>query len=68
MERKWFKGDTHLHTINSDGVLTKGQLVEYCKKQGLNFIIITDRHIRLTHEKITKKLLQNVKKPGQPFH
>ena len=44
MERKWFKGDTHLHTINSDGVLTKGQLVEYCKKQGLNFIIITDHN------------------------
>jgi len=44
VERKWFKGDTHLHTINSDGVLTKGQLVEYCKKQGLNFIIITDHN------------------------
>lgn len=44
MERKWFKGDTHLHTVNSDGVLTKGQLVEYCKKQGLDFIIITDHN------------------------
>lgn len=44
MERKWFKGDTHLHTVNSDGSLTKGQLVEYCKKQGLDFIIITDHN------------------------
>lgn len=44
MERKWFKGDTHLHTVNSDGCLTKGQLVEYCKKQGLDFIIITDHN------------------------
>lgn len=52
MERKWFKGDTHLHTINSDGVLTKGQLVEYCKKQGLNFIIITDHNYN-TVEKAT---------------
>lgn len=44
MERKWFKGDTHLHTTNSDGGLTKGQLVEYCKNQGLDFIIITDHN------------------------
>lgn len=44
MERKWFKGDTHLHTLNSDGVLTKGQLVEECKKKGLDFMIITDHN------------------------
>lgn len=44
MERKWYKGDTHLHTINSDGSLTKGQLVEACKKKGLDFMIITDHN------------------------
>lgn len=44
MERKWYKGDTHLHTINSDGILTKGQLVEACKKKGLDFMIITDHN------------------------
>lgn len=44
MERMWIKGDTHLHTINSDGTLTKGQLVEACKKKGLDFMIITDHN------------------------
>lgn len=44
MERKWCKGDTHLHTTNSDGVLTKGQLVEACKDKGLDFMIITDHN------------------------
>lgn len=43
-EKKWFKGDTHLHTINSDGVLTKGQLVDRCKQSGLDFMIITDHN------------------------
>lgn len=43
-ERKWYKGDTHLHTVNSDGVLTKGQLVERCKELGLDFMIITDHN------------------------
>lgn len=44
MDRNWYKGDTHLHTLNSDGVLTKGQLVEACKKKGLDFMIITDHN------------------------
>lgn len=48
--RKWFKGDTHLHTINSDGVLTKGQLVERCKKSGLDFMIITDHNFNSVEE------------------
>ena len=44
VDRQWYKGDTHMHTINSDGSLTKGQLVEYCKKKGLDFMIITDHN------------------------
>lgn len=45
MERQWYKGDTHLHTTLSwDGHYTKGQLVEMCKKKGLDFMIITDHN------------------------
>lgn len=49
-EKKWFKGDTHLHTINSDGVLTKGQLVDRCKQSGLDFMIITDHNFNSVEE------------------
>ena len=42
--REWYKGDTHLHTTNSDGILSKGQLVDACKKKGLDFMIITDHN------------------------
>lgn len=50
MQRQWFKGDTHLHTLNSDGVLTKGQLVEACKNKGLDFMIITDHNFNSVEE------------------
>lgn len=49
-ERQWFKGDTHMHTINSDGVLTKGQLVEKCQKSGLDFVMITDHNFNSVEE------------------
>ena len=35
--RIWLKGDTHLHTCNSDGKLTPGQLVEACQQAGLDY-------------------------------
>ena len=44
MERRWFKGDTHLHTTNSDGSLHQYELIDYCKKAGLEWIIITDHN------------------------
>lgn len=48
--RKWFRGDTHLHTINSDGVLTKGQLVDRCKQLKLDFMIVTDHNFNSVKE------------------
>ncbi|MBR3738571.1 MAG: CehA/McbA family metallohydrolase [Eubacterium sp.] len=50
MERRWFKGDTHLHTLNSDGHLHQYELVERCKKLGLDWIIITDHNFNTVEE------------------
>ena len=44
MNRRWFKGDTHLHTTNSDGHLHQYELIEKCKQNGLDWIIITDHN------------------------
>ena len=44
MQRRWFKGDTHLHTTNSDGVLHQYELIEYCKRVGFDWAIITDHN------------------------
>lgn len=43
-KRVWLKGDTHLHTTNTGGVLTPKKMIEKCKKRGLNFIFITDHN------------------------
>lgn len=50
MERRWFKGDTHLHTVNSDGHLHQYELIERCKKLGLDWIIITDHNFDTVKE------------------
>lgn len=40
----WYKGDTHLHTTNSDGKMTPEKLISECKKLGLDYMIITDHN------------------------
>jgi hypothetical protein len=45
-ERKfrWLRGDTHLHTTNSDGKHTYEGLCRRARKAGLDFAIITDHN------------------------
>ncbi|MBE6720297.1 MAG: hypothetical protein E7571_06555 [Ruminococcaceae bacterium] len=50
MQRHWFKGDTHLHTTNSDGSLHQYELIDYCKRKGLDWAIITDHNFNTVKE------------------
>ena len=48
--KQWFKGDTHLHTTNSDGAMTPEVLIEECKKLGLDYMMITDHNYNTLDE------------------
>lgn len=39
-----FKGDTHMHTNGSDGVLSAEELVDLSRKMGLDYIYITNHN------------------------
>lgn len=43
-EKRWLKGDTHLHTFNSDGKYSPEELIEKAEKKKLDYIIITDHN------------------------
>lgn len=43
-ERRWMRGDTHMHTIHSDGKCTPYQLIEKAKRKKMDYIIITDHN------------------------
>lgn len=44
---KWYKGNTHTHTLNSDGDSTPDDVVKWYREHGYNFLFLTD------HEYIT---------------
>ena len=47
----------HMHTCNSDGKLTPGQLVEACQQAGLDYAIITDHNYNTVKASYTDKNL-----------
>ncbi|MGW4396527.1 CehA/McbA family metallohydrolase [Amycolatopsis nivea] len=42
--RSWYRGDSHLHTVHSDGKRTPEQLVADARAAGLDFIVSTDHN------------------------
>lgn len=43
-ERRWFKGNTHTHTLNSDGDSTPDEVVRWYRQHGYQFLVLTDHN------------------------
>lgn len=43
-EPGWYRGDLHTHTAHSDGDQTVGELLEAARRQGLDFLALTDHN------------------------
>lgn len=39
---RWFKGNTHTHTINSDGDSVPDDVVKWYREHGYNFLVLSD--------------------------
>ena len=42
---RWFKGNTHTHTLNSDGDSTPDDVVRWYREQRYHFLVLTDHNI-----------------------
>lgn len=42
--RKWYKGNTHTHTLNSDGDSTPDEVVRWYREHGYQFLVLTDHN------------------------
>src|SRR6187431_2304583 len=41
---RWFKGNTHAHTLNSDGDSTPDDVVRWYREHGYQFVVLTDHN------------------------
>jgi hypothetical protein len=42
---KWYKGNTHAHTLNSDGDSTPDDVVRWYRENGYRFVVLTDHNL-----------------------
>ena len=42
---RWFKGNTHTHTLNSDGDSTPDDVVRWYRQHGYHFLVLTDHNV-----------------------
>lgn len=40
----WYKGNTHTHTLNSDGDSTPDEVVRWYRERGYNFLVLSDHN------------------------
>src|SRR5687767_3878022 len=41
---RWYKGNTHTHTLNSDGDSTPDEVVTWYREHGYQFLVLTDHN------------------------
>lgn len=42
---RWYKGNTHTHTINSDGDSSPDDVVKWYREHGYQFLVLTDHNV-----------------------
>jgi hypothetical protein len=42
---RWFKGNTHAHTLNSDGDSTPDDVVRWYREHAYHFLVVTDHNV-----------------------
>jgi len=62
-ERTLLKGDLHMHSLGSDGILSVDEITDLAKKTGLQFIFITD-HNNYFHNRLLKSDADITVMPG----
>lgn len=43
-ELRWYRGNTHTHTLNSDGDSTPDEVVRWYREHGYQFVVLTDHN------------------------
>jgi hypothetical protein len=42
---RWYKGNTHTHTLNSDGDSSPDDVTKWYRRHGYNFLVLTDHNV-----------------------
>lgn len=65
---RWFKGNTHTHTKNSDGDSTPGVVARWYRDNHYDFLFLTDHNVRTEIEDLQREISEeNARDNRKPF-
>jgi hypothetical protein len=53
---RWYKGNTHTHTLKSDGDSSPDDVVRWYREHGYNFVVITDHNVLVGVDRLNADL------------
>ena len=63
--QRWFKGNTHTHTLNSDGDSTPDEVVRWYREHGYHFLVLTDHNYLTTRRRPQRRARRRGQVPGR---
>jgi len=55
---QWFKGNTHAHTLESDGDSTPEEVTRWYKEHGYHFLVLTDHNVLTAVDRLNAKFAE----------
>ena len=52
---RWYKGNTHAHTLESDGDSTPEEVTRWYKEQGYQFLVLSDHNVLVGIEALARQ-------------
>ena len=52
---RWFRGDLHIHTMSSDGVLSVEELAQHARRHALDYLAITDHNQMVSADSLPQR-------------
>jgi hypothetical protein len=56
VQPRWYKGNTHTHTLESDGDSTPDEVARWYKDHGYNFLVLSDHNVRTSIADLNARL------------
>ncbi|MGH8935944.1 MAG: CehA/McbA family metallohydrolase [Acidimicrobiia bacterium] len=61
----WFKGNTHTHTLNSDGDSSPGEVAHWYRDHGYDFLVLSDHNYLTSVDELQRELDRESERLGR---
>ena len=62
---RWWKGNTHTHTLNSDGDSSPGEVSHWYRDHGYDFLVLSDHNFYTLTDELQREFDRETQRDGE---